>query len=83
MDIKRLILVSGWFLIGVAFLSATIVGIIAVAEDVGIGMVYPIAGRPVVFLPIAYISILITGAVVAVVLLLKKFWRRKSEKLEK
>lgn len=83
MDVRQIILATGKVLIGLAFLSATAVGIIAVVEGESATVAYSATGRPAMFLPIAYVSILVTGAIVAVIFLIKKFSRTRHDNVEK
>lgn len=72
-----MILLTGKLLVALVFLSATAVGVIAVLEGDGAAVVYSTAGRPAMFLPIGYLSILVVGVLVGIALLAKKFFKRK------
>lgn len=68
-------------MVAIAFLSVSAVAVISVLQGGGSASVsYPGTGRPAVFLPIAYVSIVVVGVVVGAVLLVRRFLNRKRDK---
>lgn len=72
---RRVILWIGCILIGLAFVSAAVVGLIATHEGWSFPTAYTIAGRPSVFLPGFHLLIVVAGIVIGIIYLVKKIFK--------
>jgi hypothetical protein len=80
MNRKRLLLFTGWVLVGLAFLSAASVGLIAMLEGNNLPQGYRFQGRPILFVPVAYVSIVVVAVAGTGFILIRRFLTKRRRR---